>query len=621
MEYHLMQGSASGSLYFRIFYLLAFLTAYGFLLYEGYKRKFPLLTWILIIACVRLFLITGTRFFAYSPKEWQFILQNHTLIFSTKKALIGGLILGFAGYLIAGFWFRFRYNALDTVAVALPLSVSIQKIGCFFAGCCFGKPSTLPWSVKYPVLTLPHYHHFQAGLITQHDLYSLPVHPVQLYFVLGGLLVVMGVIKTQKYWKATGSSFLSSLVFYAIVRFFLEFFRDPLSNKGGGEISGIFKLIQWEFLVCAIVLTLVLIYREKKAKPSTAKITCTSTPLHASVLFVVMLVLIFWLLQKWFTPVEIIAMNMTLIPAIILVVINVINSLSVWQYKWIYAGILLFPVFLMGQTIAQSNLDTTISKQFLTYKTVSSGFASGDFVNSHTIGQGEGCDRVQNTEYFNQQYKVVGTGFSVTQERQDKKETLHYGVNAYFGHNQQTRLSDDQLERTPIFGLNPYIMYDLKWIGIGGGMHVGNLVYSKENRNVDGNGLPETGNLYTFLYPQFYFRAGVKRFFYGDFHVADQFPTSSPGLRYQLGIGTGFGLKNGLLFRFGTTMVESETFFISKYFSAYIPINKYFVIEPLYFWGKKPSGYQGLYPTSPQHQFSLGLNYNFGHKIIPKKNP
>jgi len=79
--------------------------------------------------------------------------------------MFGGIIFGLTGYLIGRFWFRFRSNPLDTVAVVLPLGASIQSVGCFFAGCCFGNPSDFPWAVRYPVNTLPHYNQFENGLI------------------------------------------------------------------------------------------------------------------------------------------------------------------------------------------------------------------------------------------------------------------------------------------------------------------------------------------------------------------------------------------------------------------------------------------------------------------------
>jgi hypothetical protein len=45
----------------------------------------------------------------------------------------------------------------------------------------------------------------------------------------------------------------------------------------------------------------------------------------------------------------------------------------------------------------------------------------------------------------------------------------------------------------------------------------------------------------------------LKKYFFADFHIADQFPVSSPGLAFQTGVGTGFGQDNGLNLRFGTS--------------------------------------------------------------------
>src|ERR1700740_1925014 len=38
---------------------------------------------------------------------------------------------------------------LDTFAAALPLGHAIGRLGCFAAGCCYGKPTTLPWGVRF----------------------------------------------------------------------------------------------------------------------------------------------------------------------------------------------------------------------------------------------------------------------------------------------------------------------------------------------------------------------------------------------------------------------------------------------------------------------------------------
>ncbi|MCX6225827.1 MAG: hypothetical protein NTV01_13920 [Bacteroidia bacterium] len=64
MEKHLMMDFADGSLLYQVFYVLAFLIAYAILIYEGYRRKFPLVSWILVLACIRIFVVVGTKIFS-----------------------------------------------------------------------------------------------------------------------------------------------------------------------------------------------------------------------------------------------------------------------------------------------------------------------------------------------------------------------------------------------------------------------------------------------------------------------------------------------------------------------------------------------------------------------------
>ncbi|MCX6225826.1 MAG: prolipoprotein diacylglyceryl transferase, partial [Bacteroidia bacterium] len=201
------------------------------------------------------------------------MFEYHTFLQNPEKTMFGGILLGFAGYLLARHFLKFRQSVLDTVAIAFPVAISIQTIGCFFYGCCFGTASNLPWSVQYPVMTLPHYHQFESGLLTYTDLHSLPVHPVQLYLTVGGLLVAFLVFKLRKYWKAPGSLLLSSAILFASLRFILEFFRDSLSNKTGGEMLWIFKQVQWQYLVFGMLMAMILLWREKTVKVKPVAVT------------------------------------------------------------------------------------------------------------------------------------------------------------------------------------------------------------------------------------------------------------------------------------------------------------------------------------------------------------
>lgn len=157
-----------------------------------------------------------------------------------------------------------------------------------------------------------------------------------------------------------------------------------------------------------------------------------------------------------------------------------------------------------------------------------------------------------------------------------------------------------------------FIKYDTKWIGLGAGLHLGNLAYSKGDVYRNGLTTSEMDHAYfkTPVFPSGYLRIGPVRYFYADVHIADQFPVSSPGLGFIAGVGSGFRLNNGTSLRVGSSITDEGTLYVS----AYIPIDNKIVIEPMYLWTNKNSVYPS-YPVSlPENQFSLGLSYLFGHK-------
>lgn len=609
MEKHLLLDISIGGLLFQVFYILAFLTAYAILIYEGHRRKFPLIAWILVLACIQLFTVVGTKVFSFTADEWRFMYQIHTLLPNPQKTLSGGILLGLAGYLIARYFLKFRYSVLDAFAIAFPIAVSIQTLGCFFYGCCFGNPSSMIWAVKYPAMTLPHYHQFESGLLTYNDLHSLPVHPVQLYLMLGGIAVVCLVIRFRRLWKAQGSLFLSSAIFFILMSFVIEFFRDPLSHKTGGEMIWILKQVQWQYLFFALLITLLLIWREKTYSVKPVINNSGMPRLGRQIAFLSSIVLIFLMLRNWFTLTEIIVLNIALLPAVFFIGIEIYRTFVTLRYRWVFVCSLLLPLFLMSQTLPQTQIDTAGTKKYNSYHTVGGGFATGSYTDYKTIYSGSGCDRVSNTQYFSQKYTAGGFGYGFTKTTTDGKEMIRYGANGLFGNYTETRQSDNVQVNNLLFEINPYFRYDIRWIGIGGGLHIGSMTYTTGDKEKDGQ-LSESyteSYLKTPLFPQFYFRVGPLRYFYADFHLADQFPASTPGLAFQAGIGTGFGLKNGFNMRFGRSFLDKGGY----YTSAYIPIKNRIVLEPLYLWTSTGGSYS---VQLPEKQFSFGLSYRFGHK-------
>lgn len=102
----------------------------------------------------------------------------------------------------------------DLMALYTPLLQSISRIGCFFAGCCYGSPTHLPWGVTY----------------TNHETtlaYSaISLHPTQLYssFILFGIFVVLYFNIQHKITKP-GQLFASYLMLMSIERFVVDIFR------------------------------------------------------------------------------------------------------------------------------------------------------------------------------------------------------------------------------------------------------------------------------------------------------------------------------------------------------------------------------------------------------------
>ena len=94
---------------------------------------------------------------------------------------------------------------LDVLAPAGILALAIGRIGCFLAGCCYGRPSALPWAVVFPELGPP------------------ARHPLQLYSAACdvGLVLVLS--------RRTGSV-RAACAGLGVVRFALEWFRDPAAT-------------------------------------------------------------------------------------------------------------------------------------------------------------------------------------------------------------------------------------------------------------------------------------------------------------------------------------------------------------------------------------------------------
>jgi phosphatidylglycerol:prolipoprotein diacylglycerol transferase len=144
----------------------------------------------------------------------------------------GGLVFygGLIPAVAVGIWYIKRlglplWQVTDIFAPSVAIGHAFGRIGCFLAGCCYGKPSTLPWAVTFtdPRSLAP---------------LGIPLHPTQLYSSLGLFAIFAVLIWLRKRKAFQGEIFWSYALMYSVFRFFIEFLRgDPRGSVLGGLLS------------------------------------------------------------------------------------------------------------------------------------------------------------------------------------------------------------------------------------------------------------------------------------------------------------------------------------------------------------------------------------------------
>ncbi len=166
--------------------------------------------------------ILGARLF-YVVQFWSEFKDNPIQIFRVDQ---GGLV--FYGGLIAAFSTIYFYckkknlsflGVIDLLAPSLALGHAFGRIGCFLNGCCFGRPSDLPWAVEFPVGSFP----FSCYPYQK-------LHPVQLYESCFNFIFAAALVIFLRKSKVHGNTAGLYLMCYGAARFILEFFRGDNSK-------------------------------------------------------------------------------------------------------------------------------------------------------------------------------------------------------------------------------------------------------------------------------------------------------------------------------------------------------------------------------------------------------
>lgn len=581
--------------YFSLFYLIAFAFVFIMVIVFSVKRGYHLQSVLLMITTISLLTIIGSRLFTIPFSEWNHIMGSDSIINYNNRSAIGALLFGIIGLLISQKLFGFGRPILDLYAWLVPVGLGIQKIGCFLNGCCYGKQSDILLGVNYPKGTHVHFDHFYSGLIDGNDAFSQSVHPVQLYETIGLFIIGYVAYKIHLIWKKKASALLFTLFVFFSFRFFIEFLRDPMSSQFNVNYFQGLRIFQWLILLIGLLLGTLLFIYEKYIRVDVIKSEQNTPFVRVDLLYIFMISVIIYSFNGLFTTFELSAIWMKFMPAIILTIYFVFKNNEVKKYRLVTSCLMLIPLFVMSQSIHKDS--TKVEK----YKRINVGGSFGGFSNEvlYNPRQGE-CGTSYSSETFEHVYKVGGVGYSQIIKKDNNITT--YGVNLHGGTNKTTILSTNEDKTNFIYGVNPFIKYDMKWIGLGAGFQLGNI---KKNINkTESSSVSDAQKTYTIL-PEFYVRLGRRDILDIDYNYGFLFPSAYPTLNQRISIGSGFGYKADYSLRYGY-FLPLETQFIS----AEGLINERLGINMMYIF-KEDNVFEN---HNPKGKLVFGLNYRFGFK-------
>lgn len=147
--------------------------------------------------------------FAGEPISEIFMVQHGGIVF------YGGLI----GASLACILFTWRkhlplWRVADILAPSIALGSFFGRWGCLTFGCCYGRPTTLPWGI-----------HFPPDNPSSHTYDGSALHPTEIYDAMLNLALYVFLAWLFRRKKFDGQVFAVYLICYAVCRSFVEYFR------------------------------------------------------------------------------------------------------------------------------------------------------------------------------------------------------------------------------------------------------------------------------------------------------------------------------------------------------------------------------------------------------------
>jgi phosphatidylglycerol---prolipoprotein diacylglyceryl transferase len=166
-----------------------------------------------------------------------------TEIFMVQR---GGLVFygGLIGATVAGLIYVWKQNIplwkfADALAPSIALGYVPGRLGCLMNGCCYGRPTSLPWGVHLPEVP---------------ETQGLAVHPTQIYDASLNLVLYLFLAWLYRRKRFDGQVFASYLVCYALTRSLVETFRGDYPVRYLAGVATPAQLVSVVILLCGLFL-------------------------------------------------------------------------------------------------------------------------------------------------------------------------------------------------------------------------------------------------------------------------------------------------------------------------------------------------------------------------------
>lgn len=192
--------------------------------------------------------VVGSRIFYIATTPEMFV-DDFLEIFRIWN---GGLVFygAFIGAFITGTVYVTKHKlplwkVADICAPAVAIGHVFGRLGCFFAGCCYGRVCDLPWAVSF----------------TDPNTLARPIgellHPTQLYGSGSNLFIFLILISIKRRMKFDGQLFWIYVMLYGIVRSINEMFRADFRGEFLFQTFSISQVIGWSMASLALVMLII----------------------------------------------------------------------------------------------------------------------------------------------------------------------------------------------------------------------------------------------------------------------------------------------------------------------------------------------------------------------------